>query len=132
MPRVIQEYICDYPCPVEVTLDMIGGKWKGVIIYHLLQKKVLRYNQIRRILASAPRRTVTRQLRELEDAGIIHREVYPQVPPKVEYSLTERGQSLRSIITLMRDWGANYLGQEGYDTSNILCEDSLATESEAS
>jgi DNA-binding HxlR family transcriptional regulator len=96
-------------CPVEFTLDVIGGKWKGVLLYHLIDGKK-RFNEFRKICPSITQRMLTLQLRELEEDGIIHREVYHQVPPKVEYSLTELGGTLVPIIVLMREWGEKNRG----------------------
>jgi DNA-binding HxlR family transcriptional regulator len=98
---------CPYGCSVEATLDVIGGKWKGVVLFHLLSG-VMRFNELRRLLPAVTQRMLTLQLRELEDAGIVHREVYQQVPPKVEYSLTTLGRSLGPMLVLMRDWGDQY------------------------
>lgn len=94
-------------CSVEVTLDVIGGKWKGVILFHLIDGEI-RFNQFLRLMPGITQRMLTRQLRELEADGVIHREVYKEVPPKVEYSLTEFGKSLTPIIIMMRDWGNQY------------------------
>ncbi|MGP7818571.1 winged helix-turn-helix transcriptional regulator [Niallia sp. 01092] len=94
-------------CPVELTLSVIGGKWKGVILYHLINGEK-RFNELRRICPNITQRMLTLQLRELEKDGIIHREVYHQVPPKVEYSLTDFGKSIVPIILLMKDWGEEY------------------------
>ncbi|AIQ46645.1 ArsR family transcriptional regulator [Paenibacillus sp. FSL R7-0273] len=94
-------------CPVEFTLDVIGGKWKGVLLYHLMDG-TKRFNEFRRICPGITQRMLTLQLRELEEDGVVHREVYHQVPPKVEYSLTEFGRTLIPIIRLMRDWGEAY------------------------
>ncbi|PEA55690.1 ArsR family transcriptional regulator [Bacillus pseudomycoides] len=94
-------------CSVEVTLDVIGGKWKGVILFHLINGEI-RFNQFLRLMPGITQRMLTRQLRELEADGVIHREVYKEVPPKVEYSLTEFGESLIPIIVMMRDWGNEY------------------------
>lgn len=91
-------------CGVEATLEVIGGKWKGVILYHLCSG-VKRFNELGRLLPKITQRMLTRQLRELENDGLINREVYPQVPPKVEYSLTEYGQSLEPIIMSLKSWG---------------------------
>jgi DNA-binding HxlR family transcriptional regulator len=95
-------------CPVEITLDIIGGKWKPLIIYYLLQG-TKRFNELKRMLPHVTTQMLTLQLRELERDGIVHREVYAEVPPKVEYSLTERGRSLEPIMLAMLDWGVNYL-----------------------
>lgn len=95
-------------CPVEATLDLIGGKWKGVILYHLLNSTV-RFGELRKSLPDVTQRVLTKQLRELEAAGIVHRQVYAEVPPKVEYSLTPLGQTLGPIVRSMRDWGARYV-----------------------
>jgi DNA-binding HxlR family transcriptional regulator len=94
-------------CPVEVTLDVIGGKWKPVIVNYLLQG-TKRFNELRRLVPEATQQMLTLQLRELERDGIVHREVYAQVPPKVEYSLTARGRSLEPILRAMQAWGENY------------------------
>ena len=95
-------------CPVEVTLELIGGKYKALILWHLSQGK-LRYSQLRSNLSGITPKMLTQQLRELESRSLIHREVYPIVPPKVEYSLTELGKSLMPILIAMRDWGSAYL-----------------------
>lgn len=94
-------------CPVETTLDVIGGKWKGIILYHLIDGPK-RFNEFRRLYPRMTQFMLTLQLRELERDGIIHREVYKQVPPKVEYSLTEFGTTLKPIIQAMRNWGDSY------------------------
>ena len=91
-------------CPVEFTLDVIGGKWKGILFYHMIDGKK-RFNEFRRICPSITQRMLTLQLRELEADGIVHREVYHQVPPKVEYSLTEFGRTLEPIVLQMKEWG---------------------------
>ena len=97
-----------YSCPVEGTVDVIGGKWKSVIIYHLLDGKK-RFNELKKLNTGITQRMLTLQLRELESDGIVNREVYPVVPPKVEYSLTEFGETLEPIVILMRDWGLKNL-----------------------
>jgi len=91
-------------CPVERTLDLIGGKWKGAILSLLLDEK-LRFGEIKKILCKITQRTLTNQLRALEADGLITREIFPEVPPKVEYSLTEKGRSLHTVLNAMRDWG---------------------------
>lgn len=95
---------CSPGCAVEATLTLIDGKWKGVILYHLLDG-TLRFNEIRRKLPSVTQRMLTHQLRELEADGLILRTVFPQVPPRVDYSLTERGRSLHPILLALKDWG---------------------------
>ena len=91
-------------CPVEVTLDAIGGKWKPAIVHYLLQDKK-RFGELRRLMPKATHQMLTLQLRELERDGIVRRQIYAQVPPKVEYSLTERGRSLGPILRVMHEWG---------------------------
>ncbi|WP_340022936.1 helix-turn-helix domain-containing protein [Paenibacillus sp. FSL K6-1096] len=100
-----------HACPVEFTLDVIGGKWKGVLLYHMMDSPV-RFNEFRRICPGITQRMLTLQLRELEEDGVVHREVYHQVPPKVEYSLTDFGRTLIPIIRLMRDWGIEYQAKQ--------------------
>jgi len=96
-------------CPVEYTLGLIGGKWKGVLLYHLIDGEK-RFNEFRRICPSITQRMLTLQLRELEADGLVHREVYHQVPPKVEYSLTPFGRTLVPIIQAMKEWGDEHRG----------------------
>ena len=95
-------------CPVAATLDLIGGKYKALILWHLSEGK-LRFSELRKAVKGATPKMLTQQLRELEASNLIHREVYPVIPPKVEYSLTELGHSLMPILVAMRDWGADYL-----------------------
>ena len=95
-------------CPVEATLELIGGKYKALILWHLSEGK-LRFSELRKVIKNATPKMLTQQLRELEAQALIHREVYPVIPPKVEYSLTETGRSLMPILVAMRDWGAGYL-----------------------
>lgn len=95
-------------CPVEATLELIGGKYKTLILWHLADKK-LRFSQLRREISGITPKMLTQQLRELETHALIHREVFPIVPPKVEYSLTDLGRSLMPLLVAMRDWGSSYL-----------------------
>ena len=95
-------------CPVATTLDLIGGKYKALILWHL-SGGILRFSELRARIPKATPKMLTQQLRELEMQNLIHREVFPVIPPKVEYSLTETGRSLMPILVAMRDWGANYL-----------------------
>lgn len=95
-------------CPVSATLTVISGKWKWIIIYYLSKEEVIRYNQIKEKLPAIAHRTLSLQLKELELDGIILRTQYNQIPPKVEYSLTEKGKTLIPILNLMADWGMNH------------------------
>ncbi|RRS30793.1 MAG: hypothetical protein OI74_16340 [Gammaproteobacteria bacterium (ex Lamellibrachia satsuma)] len=99
-----------YNCPVEATIDVIGGKWKIIIIHHLLSG-TKRFGELRRLIPQVTQRMLTSQLRELEKDGVVHREVYPQVPPKVEYSLTELGGTLEPVLWVMHDWGKGFMDQ---------------------
>ena len=95
--------------PIEMTLDVVGGKWKPLIIYFLLKNEVMRFNQIQKAIPTATRRMITKHLRELEAHGIIHREVYAEVPPRVEYSLTDLGHTLMPVLDSMLEWGLRYI-----------------------
>jgi DNA-binding HxlR family transcriptional regulator len=99
-----RDYTCAEGCPVEATLDLIGGKWKGVILYHL-REGTLRFNELGRRLTGITQRMLTKQLRELEEAGLVERVVYAQVPPKVEYSLSAEGRGLEPVISALAAWG---------------------------
>ncbi|MEM8951722.1 MAG: helix-turn-helix domain-containing protein [Pseudomonadota bacterium] len=99
-----EDYDCSEGCPVEAALELIGGKWKGVALYHLMERTV-RFNELKRQMHNVTQRMLTKQLRELEADGLVKRKVYPVVPPKVEYSLTKKGESLRPIIMALREWG---------------------------
>ena len=102
-------YRCNKGCPVEATLEVFGGKWKGAILYHLLER-TYRFGELKRMMPSITQHMLTKQLRELEADGLVHRKVYAEVPPKVEYSVTEMGESLREIVVLMREWGRDHFG----------------------
>ena len=106
-----KSYSCALGCPVEATLDLIGGKWKGVVLYHLADG-VLRFNELGRRLTGVTQRMLTKQLRELEEAGLIVRKGYAEVPPKVEYRLSKRGESLKPVIRSLKVWGERYLAEE--------------------
>ena len=103
-----ERYDCNFGCPVEATLEVIGGKWKGVILFHLLGG-TKRFNELRRLVPGITQRMLTRQLRELEADQIIERTIYPEVPPKVEYSLTSFGRSLEPLLRDLQGWGLKYL-----------------------
>lgn len=103
-----ERYDCNFGCPVEAALEAIGGKWKGVILFHL-QSGTKRFNELRRLIPDVTQRMLTKQLRELESDQIIFRNIYPEVPPRVEYSLTEFGETLSPILTALQQWGTKYI-----------------------
>ncbi|WP_041532153.1 winged helix-turn-helix transcriptional regulator [Pelobacter propionicus] len=98
----------DIRCGVEVTLAVMGGKWKGLVLWHL-RLKTLRFAQLQRRLRTVTQKMLTQQLRELEANGLIHRQIYAEVPPRVEYSLTDEGRRVVPILELMCQWGQDYL-----------------------
>ena len=97
-----------YNCPAEATLDLIGGKYKALILWHLIDN-ILRFNEISKLIPQATPKMLTQQLRELEADQLITRTVYPVVPPKVEYSLSSFGKSIIPVLDSMCNWGAAYL-----------------------
>jgi DNA-binding HxlR family transcriptional regulator len=101
----------EYNCTFEITIDLIGGKWKPLIIWYLRDNRIKRFNELKRLMPEITQKMLTQQLRELEVDNLVKREVYPEVPPKVEYSLTELGQSLMPILRMMCQWGEDYYNQ---------------------
>ncbi|NIX75342.1 winged helix-turn-helix transcriptional regulator [Microvirga terricola] len=99
-------------CSVEATLSLIDGKWKVIILYKLLVGGTLRFNEIRRLIPAVTQRMLTNQLRELEADGLLIRKVYPEVPPRVEYRLSERGRSLEPVVMALKVWGDMNLSSE--------------------
>lgn len=100
----------NFSCPVEAALSAIGGKWKGVILYHLQSEKK-RFNELRKLIPDITQRMLTKQLRELEADQIINRKIFPEIPPKVEYSLTPFGLTLKPTIQALQSWGIKYIKQ---------------------
>ena len=100
-------------CPVDATINMIGGKYKSLILWKLITETTLRFSQLRKEIPTATPKMLTQQLRELEANGLIHRQVFPVVPPKVEYSLTNFGKSIRPVLESMYIWGCDYLNNQG-------------------
>ena len=100
-----------YQCPVEATLEVIGGKWKPIILWQLRTEK-LRFSKLQQNMRGISPKMLAKQLRELEEDGLIHREVYPEIPPKVEYSLTEFGKTVLPVLDALCEWGNKYLGRE--------------------
>ena len=99
-------------CPVAATLELIGGKYKALILWHLAEKK-LRFSELKKEIQGATPKMLTQQLRELEADGLVHREIFPVVPPRVEYSLTPFGQTIRPVLEAMYAWGTGYLEHRG-------------------
>jgi DNA-binding HxlR family transcriptional regulator len=112
----------DLNCPVEATLKLIGGKYKGLILWHLVDA-TLRYGELQRLIPQATPKMLTQQLRELEADHLLKRKVYPVVPPKVEYSLTEFGESLKPILSSMYNWGADYMNKSGIEITCSMVQD---------
>lgn len=106
----------EYKCPLEATMDLIGGKYKGIILGFLINK-TLRYSELQKLIPQATPKMLIQQLKELERDKIIIRKLYPVVPPKTEYSLSKRGKTLVPIILQLNEWGINYLKEE-----NIPCK----------
>src|SRR4051794_29657569 len=103
-------HVCykDFSCEKELTLAVIGGKWKMLILWYLGKEGTKRFNELKALMPNITQRMLVNQLRDLESDFIIHREVYPVVPPKVEYSLTDRGKTLMPILEAMYEWGIEY------------------------
>lgn len=94
---------------IETALDLLVGKWKPVILYHLMSKGTLRFSELQRAIPKITKKMLTAQLRELEYHNIVNRKVYAQIPPKVEYSITEYGKGLQPVLTPMHEWGYKHL-----------------------
>lgn len=106
-----------YQCSMELTLDLIGGKWKALILWHL-GENTLRFSELKKTLPKITQKMLTQQLRELEASGLVNRFIYTQIPPKVEYSLTPVGKSLLPILETLCQWGLNYA-----NTSDPACQE---------
>ncbi len=102
----------EYACSFEFALDMVSGKWKGLILWYL-QNETLRYGEIKKNLGKITQKMLTQTLRELEKNGLITRKVYPVVPPKVEYTITENGKKLIPIFAMLQEWGDDVGAQMG-------------------
>ena len=97
-----------YNCPIEITLDIIGGKWKPLILWNLGTQGTKRFSELKRLMVGISQKMLTQQLRELERDNMVCRKVYASVPPKVEYSLTKEGETIMPILDNMCIWGKNY------------------------
>ena len=108
----ISEDVQKFICPLTVTQNVIAGRWKVVILWHISESKIIRFNELLKKLPGISKGVLTRQLRELEDDMIIHREVYKVVPPRVEYSLTEQGKKFMPVLDAMKIWGKDLLNNK--------------------
>ncbi len=109
----------EYKCTMEVTLDLIGGKWKALILWHLAAK-TLRFSELRKMVPQATQKMLTQQLRDLEEDGLIIRKVYAEVPPKVEYSLSDFGKSLIPLLEMMCKWGNDYINNMDHSAKSCV------------
>jgi DNA-binding HxlR family transcriptional regulator len=100
-----------FHCPVEAALDVIGGKWKPLILW-ALGDEVMRFGELQKALPGVNTKMLTKQLRELEEDGVLRRKIYPEIPPRVEYTITDFGKTLLPILNALCTWGAEYLGVE--------------------
>ncbi len=107
MARKVRK-VAEYNCPVEATLAVLGGRWKALILFHL-RDETLRFASLRRQIPEVSERMLAQQLRELEGDGVVRRQAYPEVPPRVEYSLTDYGRTLRPLTDLMCVWGKEHM-----------------------
>lgn len=111
----------EFYCPVKLTADIIGGKWKPMILFYL-EGGTQRFGELRKMIPGMTKKMLTQHLRELERDGIIHREVYAVVPPKVEYSLTKHGESLKPILKLMSAWGTKHRSRYGVPAGRLRAQ----------
>lgn len=118
MARILKNPELDSSCPLATAQSLISGKWKIMILFYL-SSETRRFNELQRLLHGKISQTIlTNQLRELEKDGLVHREIYKEIPPKVEYSLTEIGQTFVPVLKHIGDWGKTYLKLKGQNTSN--------------
>ncbi|MFD5467965.1 winged helix-turn-helix transcriptional regulator [Kitasatospora sp. NPDC127059] len=103
-----------YICGIDAALDVVSGKWKGLILWELDTRGVRRFAELRRALPGVSEKMLTQHLRELEADGLVHREVYAEVPPRVEYSLTEHGHTLNQALRPLGVWGRERIDREGH------------------
>lgn len=102
---ISKKILCDVTCPMGYAMNRIGGKWKLVILWHIYNKKIIRYGELKKCVGKITHKMLSNQLKELVSDNIIHKEIYHQVPPKVEYSMTEHGKTLVPIMNLLVEWG---------------------------
>lgn len=113
MPKVRTNKVScsNYRCEIELTLEIISGKWKALILWNLGNHEIIRFNEFRRIIPEITQKVLTEQLRSLEEAGLVNRKIYNQVPPMVEYSLAKYGEKLMPILEQMDIWGKEYVDE---------------------
>lgn len=116
----------EYKCSVAVTLDIFNDRWKLAIIWHLLDGEK-RFKDLHETISEITQKTLTIKLKELEEKNIIHREVFPQIPPKVEYSLTKAGKNLRFVLEEMHKWGIEYVQEFGKITDKNPCNSDICS-----
>jgi DNA-binding HxlR family transcriptional regulator len=116
----------EYKCSVSVTLDVFNDRWKLAIIWHLLDGDK-RFKELHEIISEITQKTLTVKLKELEEKNIIHREVFPEVPPKVVYSLTTIGKELQPVLEAMYKWGISYTSTHGKITDENKCESTFCS-----
>lgn len=104
-----------YICGIDAALDVVNGKWKGLILWELAEYRTRRFSELRRGLPGVSEKMLTQHLREMEQDSLVHREVYAEVPPRVEYTLTEHGQTLNRALEPLGDWGRDRLAREHRD-----------------
>lgn len=100
--------LSDATCPMEYTMNIIAGKWKLVILWHIYDQEVIRYGELKKLLNKITHKTLSDRLKELVEDGVIHKEIYSEIPPRVEYSLTDLGKTLIPIMDLMVQWGGEH------------------------
>ncbi|MBC9783061.1 helix-turn-helix transcriptional regulator [Heliobacterium chlorum] len=108
-----------FNCTMELAIELIGGRYKALILWHLLDR-TLRFSEIKRLIPQATQKMLTQQLRSLEEDGLIIRKVYPEVPPKVEYSLSESGKNLKPVLEAMCQFGKSYVEEHELKTQMLI------------
>ncbi|MFF4787844.1 winged helix-turn-helix transcriptional regulator [Streptomyces griseorubiginosus] len=108
-----------YICGIDAALDVVSGKWKGLILWELDAHRVRRFAELRRGLPGVSEKMLTQHLREMEEDGLVHREVYAQVPPRVEYSLTEHGRTLNQALGPLGTWGGERMRRQGFEVVDV-------------
>jgi DNA-binding HxlR family transcriptional regulator len=120
----------EHECPVKVTAHIIGGKWKPLILFYL-EGGTRRFGELRTLIPGMTKKMLTQHLRELERDSLVHRKVYAVVPPKVEYTLTRHGKSLKPILKLMSAWGTKHLARYGMPKAEARAREVSATSKSA-